>query len=136
MHPTAGGVAHHAGSSRGGRVDPLIARRATARVAALLCATVALAGAVPLAAAAPAGGSRATPGDVDAAVSFRETLGFRADRRFVLDSFGKAGFSRARWGVPLDAAEAAEVARRSKVQNDAGPAMRKAASDPAFAGAY
>src|SRR5215213_4502356 len=71
MHPVSGGLGHHAPSSRGGRVDPMSARRAVTSLALLVCASLVSTGASPLATAAPAGGSNATNRDVDAAVAFR-----------------------------------------------------------------
>ena len=91
---------------------------------------------MPVATAAPGGGSSTHALEVAAAVAFREKLGFRADRAFVAGTFEDHGFSASAWGVPLDAGEAAEVARRTKVQKDAAAALRTWAADPAFAGAY
>ncbi len=111
-------------------------RYAPARVAVLLSALVAGAIAAPVVVAGPGVGPVASPVEVDAAVAFRAKLGFRTDRAYVATSFGKQGFSKAKWGVPLDATEAAEVGRRVKVQKDAGRALDRWATTDDAAGAY
>ena len=81
-------------------------------------------------------GSVASRVEVDAAVAFRAKLGFQSDRVFVAASFGRQEFTKARWGVPLDAAESAEVGRRVKLQKDAGRALDRWATTDDAAGAY
>src|SRR5829696_2338919 len=83
-----------------------------------------------------AGAGDASPADVEQAISFRERLGFRSDRSFVQSTFGRAGFSKSAWGVPLDRVESNEVGRRAEVQHATGPALRAAAEDSKAAGAY
>jgi hypothetical protein len=115
-------------------------RRAAARVAVLLCAALAGSGAtagalVPIANAA-GGAPGASSSDVAAAVAFREKLDLRSDRAFVAMTFGTSAFSRRDWGIPLDAAESAEVGRRAKLQEDSAPALLAWSTEPDAAGAY
>ena len=111
-------------------------RHAPARVAVLLCAVVAAIVAAPVAVAGPGVGPAATHLEVDGAVAFRAKLGLRADRAYVEASFSGQGFSTTRWGVPLDAAEAAEVGRRADLQQDMGRALDRWAANGDAAGAY
>jgi N-acetylneuraminic acid mutarotase len=110
--------------------------KASARVAGLACALLLVFGAVPGAMAAPAPGTPPSAAQLDSAAAFRQKLGFRADRAYVAASFARQGFTKARWGVPLDAAEAAEVGRRARLQQDAGRALNEWAEQPGTAGAY
>ena len=111
-------------------------RHAPARVAVLACALFLALGSVPGVLAAPGVGPAPSRVEIDSAAAFRVKLGFRADRAFVAATFGKAAFSKAKWGVPLDAAESAEVGRRVKLQKEAGRALETWASEPGAAGAY
>jgi V8-like Glu-specific endopeptidase len=128
-------------SSSGGRVEGASNQSASARVAVLLCAALAsgalLSGVTAPTAKAASGGE---PGpnrtDVAEAVAFREKLGLRSDRAFVVTTFSATGFSAQQWGVPLDAAESADVGRRTKVQSDTGSALRAWSNEPEAAGAY
>lgn len=119
-------------------------RRASAcvvRVALFLCAALAsgllAAGAAPPATLAAGGaGVGPTRADVASAVAFRNKLGLRADRSFVASTFGNSAFSAAKWGVPLDSAEAADLARRVQIQKDAAGALAAWSAEPASGGAF
>ena len=73
--------------------------------------------------------------EVDHAISFRASLGF--DSR--LETVRKASTDRdaypdLTWGIPLSAAEAAEIQRRIKVADAVLPAVEHAERDPTWAG--
>jgi hypothetical protein len=121
-------------------------RRASARAAVLLCATLGLGALAPGAAAsgasrpatssgAPALGA-ASQDDIAAAVAFRTKLGLRADRAFVAATFRDPAFSSGRWGVPVDSTEAADLGRRAALQAQAAVALRRWSGEAESAGAY
>src|SRR6185503_15754417 len=105
------------------------------RLASLL-AIVFLLSLLPAATPAAAAGDPKPNDALDSAVAFRAKVGFRADRAFVAASLTDRSFKRDRWGVPLDAGEAAELQRRLDGQKALGKALRKAAKDTHSAGAY
>jgi hypothetical protein len=122
-------------------VEERSTHRASVRVAVFACASMisglCLQGGLAPPASAAAGGEPApNRTDVSAAVAFREKLGLRADRAFVLETFARAGFSAGKWGVPLDPAESAELGRRSTVQKDSATALRTWRGEHDSAGAY
>jgi V8-like Glu-specific endopeptidase len=117
-------------------VDRRSARPAAARFAILLCALIASTAAAAPRVSAGAGAAGPKRADVDSAAAFRAKLGLRSDRAFVAATFERRGYSASQWGVPLDAAESADLAGRAKLQKDLAGALRAWARDPAFAGAY
>jgi V8-like Glu-specific endopeptidase len=117
-------------------LDRRSTRPAAARIALALCALIALPAAVAPGVSAGGGAAGAKAADVDAAAAFRAKLGLRSDRAFVTATFGNRAYSAAQWGVPLDQAEAADLAGRAKLQKDLAGALRAWARDPASAGAY
>lgn len=77
------------------------------------------------------------PDSADAAVEFRSSFGLRADPEYVaMAAGGGPEFSNLDWGVPLSAAEAAELQRRLDVRESLRTAIDYASSQPSYAGAY
>jgi len=71
------------------------------------------------------------------AVRFRTTFGFDASASRVAASFAdRSAFPNDEFGVPLTPAEAADMNRRIRLQQDAIPAAEFAASRPNYAGIY
>ena len=74
--------------------------------------------------------------EIEKAIRFRTTSGLLATLEFVEQSMGDARFDREKYGVPLDAAETAEIDRRLAIQRALGPAKAWSATVPESAGFY
>lgn len=70
------------------------------------------------------------------AVRFREALGFRSERDFVVRTFADSDYSSADWSVPLSKAESDELRRRTRIQLSLDDALAFAEKQSRFAGAY
>jgi hypothetical protein len=82
-------------------------------------------------------GAAAPPERLADAERFREEFGLRSDDAFVRGSFADADrYTSDAWGVPLTAAEEAELARRSLVREKMEPALTTFATYSDFAGVY
>lgn len=93
------------------------------------------------AAAAPEPYTLVTPAADDArvaeAVRFRSGFGLRADVAFVRETIlDTLSYSTEPYGIPLSAAEIAEMLRRGAIQNAMDAALDVARTRPDFAGAY
>jgi hypothetical protein len=80
--------------------------------------------------------SDATPSELDA-IRFRETFGFESSLAFVRTAAAEPSrYSDLAYGVPLDATEVAELARRAAIQAAIHPMVEQVAAGEAFAGMY
>jgi hypothetical protein len=78
----------------------------------------------------------ASPAEVDA-VRFRDTFGFANGLAFVRAAAAEPSrYSNLDYGVPLDAAEVAELARRAAIQAAIDPMVEQVAANDTFAGMY
>jgi hypothetical protein len=78
----------------------------------------------------------ATPSEADA-IRFRSTFGFESSLAFVRSAAADGSrYSNVDYGVPLDAAEVAELNRRAAIQEAIDPMVEKASTNDTFAGVY
>lgn len=78
-----------------------------------------------------------TPTDIDHAVHFRGSVGFRDGRGFVERTYvDTSDFPDDSWGIPLSREEAADLKARLEVQLSLGDAQEYAMSRDTFAGVY
>jgi hypothetical protein len=70
------------------------------------------------------------------AVQFRESFGLRSDRPYVRHSFRDPDFSATEWGVPLDAAEVADLQHRVEARSLMGDAIGYANGQADSGGLY